>query len=74
MSIEQELKIALKSAIKERDDSWQQRDQLLAALIIARNELEAYEFTATGETYNSLLINAAIANATNGTYRKRGGE
>ena len=37
---------------------------LLGALILARKELEDYERTATGETYNSPAINAAIAQAT----------
>jgi hypothetical protein len=37
---------------------------LLEALIYAREQLEAYEHDASGETYNNLKINAAIAKAT----------
>jgi hypothetical protein len=36
---------------------------LLAALIEARTQLEAFQQEATGEDYNSLQINAAIAKA-----------
>lgn len=38
--------------------------RLLAALLLARKELESYERAATGESYNSPQINAAIAMAT----------
>ena len=37
---------------------------LLAALIEAREQLEAYELERSGEKYNSVQINAAIAKAT----------
>ncbi len=37
---------------------------LLEALVYAREQLEAYEHDASGETYNNLKINAAIARAT----------
>ena len=37
--------------------------ELLEALMAARSELEAYEEDATGERYNNLMINAAIAKA-----------
>lgn len=38
-------------------------DDLVAALKAAKSELEAYEQAATGETYNSTQINAALAKA-----------
>jgi len=37
--------------------------ELLEALIEARSQLEEYELAASGEHYNSLQINAAIARA-----------
>jgi hypothetical protein len=40
---------------------------LLEALIDARSQLEVYEREATGEAYNDLEINAAIAKATGAT-------
>lgn len=38
-------------------------NDFLAALEEAKRELEAYENERTGELYNSLMINAAIAKA-----------
>lgn len=38
--------------------------EMLAALIDAKRQLEIYEQEATGETFNDLEINAAIAKAT----------